>query len=350
MVTEKTTGQKGIVMKYHSFKNMPVLVTGGAGFIGSHLVEQLVLAGAKVTVLDDCSTGTVHNLAHIQNSFTLMRASIVDFQTCYQAVQDMHAVFHLAAYVSVPLSLEYPLECYARNIQGTLNMLEACRQANVQRFIFSSSASVYGSQNALCYEAMPCTPESPYGYSKWVAELLCQQYALCFGLKTVSLRYFNVYGERQNTQGVYAGVVAKFKECLKNNEPITIFGDGLQTRDFVPVQQVVQANMQFALAPDSCMRGLVYNIATGKSITILELVALLKKEYPDYDKPLVFAPARQGDLVHSAADCTAYHQLQQEGMLTYSEIKFYGTTRFVEVECSPSVGLTKQTLLPTEKS
>lgn len=335
----------------NAYSNIPVLVTGGAGFIGSHLVEQLVLAGAHVTVLDDCSTGNIENIIHLKNQISFIQASITDFQTCYKAAQGIHIVFHLAAYISVPLSIEYPLECYERNIHGTMNILEASHQAGVQRFIFSSSAAVYGTQKDTCVESMLCTPESPYGYSKWIGELLCQQYANSFGLKTICLRYFNVYGKRQNPHGSYAGVVAKFKDQMQKNLPITIFGDGTQTRDFIPVEQIVQANMQLGLTHARSMNGSAYNIATGASKTLLDLIALLKKEYPHYSKDIMYADKRLGDIDHSSANCSAYQRLQQELIEEMHradyQTKFYGTKRFREENHEASVSTsTNNKLLP----
>ncbi len=292
--------------------NVPVLVTGGCGFIGSHLVEQLVACGAQVTILDNCSTGTSKNIAHLQHKVRLLHASVYDFATCVEAVQGIKIVFHLAAFISVPLSLENPTLCHETNILGTLNLLEASRRAGVERFIFSSSSAVYGSQQGLCRETMPLAPASPYGYSKWIGELACQQYARCFGLNTICLRYFNVYGARQNPHAAYAAVVAKFKYQMSHNLPITIFGDGTQTRDFIPVEQVVRANLFFALAEPIVLNGAAYNIATGKSINLFELVDLLKKEFPDYNGPIVFEPARPGDVLHVSADCSAYQAITSD--------------------------------------
>jgi len=306
---------KSEFMKFESMKladryrNVPVLVTGGCGFIGSHIVERLVGYGAQVTVLDDCSTGNEQNIAPFNNKIRYIRGSVADMQTCLEAAHGAQIIFHLGAFISVPQSLEQPDVCYRNNIDGTAHLLEAARCCGVPRFVFSSSAAVYGPQAGVCRESMPCAPESPYGYSKWIGELLCQQYTRCFGLKTVCLRYFNVYGDRQNPDGAYAAVVAKFKHQMQHNLPITIFGDGLQTRDFVPVARVVDANLQLALLDDSLMLGQVFNIATGTSITLLELIDILKKEFPNYTGAIQFAPARPGDIQHSAADCSTYQAL-----------------------------------------
>lgn len=297
------------MMLTNPYQDVAVLVTGGCGFIGSHLAESLVAQGAQVTILDDYSTGFARNISHIQDSITFIQGNICDMQTCLQAVQGKKIVFHLAAYISVPGSMTDPELCHSTNIVGTMNMLEACRQAGVERFVLSSSAAVYGPQAGVCVETMACAPTSPYGYSKWIGELLCQQYARCFGLKTICLRYFNVYGPRQNPAGAYAGAVAKFTHNMQYDLPITIFGDGTQTRDFIGVKQVAQANMKLALLDAELMTGQPYNIATGHSISLLDLIAQLKKEFPDYKETITFAPARPGDIAHSSADCSAYEAL-----------------------------------------
>ncbi|MBS1986638.1 NAD-dependent epimerase/dehydratase family protein [Candidatus Dependentiae bacterium] len=300
----------GESMKLTPYKNVPVLVTGGCGFIGSHVAEALVAQGAQVTILDDCSTGFIRNISHIHENITFIRGSVTELQTCLQAVRGKKIVFHLAAYISVPGSMSDPTLCQNTNVIGTMNMLEACRQEGVERFILSSSAAVYGPQEEVCVETMQCAPTSPYGYSKWIGELLCQQYARCFGLKSICLRYFNVHGPRQNPAGAYAGAVAKFTFNMQHDLPITIFGDGTQTRDFIGVKHVAQANLQLALLDAELMTGQPYNIATGHSISLLELIAQLKQEFPDYNKTITFAPARPGDIAHSAADCSAYQALQ----------------------------------------
>jgi UDP-glucose 4-epimerase len=288
------------------FKDLPVLVTGGAGFIGSHIVEKLVELGARVTVLDNLSTGSLDNLSAVLPHITFIKGSITDKTVCLEATRGISTVFHLAAFISVPDSLEHPLECYTVNVEGTLNLLEACRCNSVERFIFSSSAAVYGSRACVCSEETPPHPESPYGTSKLIGEFLCQQYARNYGLQTVCLRYFNVFGERQNPHGAYAAVVAKFKYQMQHNLPITIFGDGQQTRDFIPVGQVAQANLILAMLEQDYMKGDVFNIGTGKSITLLELIDLLKTDFPSYNQSIHFEPERQGDIKYSQADCQKY--------------------------------------------
>lgn len=307
LTTTITKGES--MMLTDSYNNVSVLVTGGCGFIGSHLAQSLVAQGAQVTILDDYSTGFARNISDIKDNITFIQGSICDMQTCLKAAQGKQIVFHLAAYISVPGSMTDPALCQSINVIGTMNMLEACRLAGVQRFVLSSSAAVYGPQAGVCVETMACAPTSPYGYSKWIGELLCQQYTRCFGLKTICLRYFNVYGPRQNPEGAYAGAVAKFTYNMQHNLPIMLFGDGTQTRDFIDVKQVAQANMQLALLEPELMTGQAYNIATGNSISLLDLIAQLKKEHPDYTQEIIFVGARPGDIAHSSADCSAYQAL-----------------------------------------
>ena len=189
-------------------------------------------------------------------------------------------------------------------MDGTFNLLEAARQNGVQRFVFSSSSAVYGPTLETCNELTPCNPTSPYGFSKLIGEYLCKQYAVNFGIETVCMRYFNVYGDRQNPNGQYAAVVAKFRESMANNQPITIFGDGLQTRDFIPVEQVAQTNLALGMLPAKNVSGEIFNVATGKSISVIELFQLLSKEFPNYSYKPTFLPERAGDIKHSTADCS----------------------------------------------
>jgi UDP-glucose 4-epimerase len=289
---------------YNTYYKLPVLVTGGCGFIGSHIAEQLVTAGAQVTILDDLSSGFLHNIEHIRENIQFIKASITDKDSCLQATRGQKIIFHLAAMISVQKSIEDPATCHDINVNGTFNILEAARINNVKKVVLSSSAAVYGNTTNLCLEQMLCHPESPYGFSKQIDELLCQQYSRIYGLATVILRYFNVYGARQNPASPYAGVVAKFTQQIQLNKPITIYGDGLQMRDFVPVDNVVQANLR--LASSEMSNGEIFNVATGTSITLLDLIEQLKKEYPHYNQKIIFEPARKGDLKISQADCSKY--------------------------------------------
>jgi UDP-glucose 4-epimerase len=291
------------------YDKVPVLVTGGCGFIGSHLVDRLVELGALVTVLDNNASGLSSHLARNSDNIIFVHGDVTDYQTCLAATRGQKIVFHLAALTSVNESMSHPVLYYEVNSKGTLLLLEAARINDVERFVFSSSAAVYGPTQQLCYEDMACFPASPYGYSKLIGELLCCQYAKTTTIATVMLRYFNVYGDRQNPQGTYAAVVAKFSDCMVHNMPITIFGDGLQTRDFIPVDQVVQANIFAALLPANEVSGRVFNIATGTSITLLELIEELQKRYPLWHAGIIFQEERAGDIKSSRADCRKYQQL-----------------------------------------
>lgn len=292
------------------FYALPVLVTGGCGFIGSHITQELIALGANVTIIDDLSTGSIANIHHIKNHIRFIQATITDQHACLQATKGQKLIFHLAALVSVPESVEKPRLCHEINVDGTFNILEAARINKVKRVVFSSSAAVYGNTEELCHEDMPCNPQSPYGFSKRVGELLCQQYSASYNLETVILRYFNVYGPRQNTEGAYASARAKFSYLMKHNMPITIYGDGLQTRDFIHVEEVAQANLTTGVA--SIAPGDIFNIASGQSITLLELINQLKEQFPHYDQKIHFAPARPGDLKHSRTDCSKYTSLARQ--------------------------------------
>jgi len=301
------------VIRTNHYKNIPVLITGGCGFIGSHLAHKLVSLGAQVTVLDNLSTGTLENIQDIKHQITFIQDTIINPQACIRAAKNKKIIFHLAASISVPESIINPTECYATNITGTINVLEAARINAVDRFIFSSSAAVYGNYEGACHENLPCDPQSPYGYSKQIGELLCSQYTRNYALNTTCLRYFNVYGTRQNYTSPYAGVVAKFRHNIQHNLPIHLFGDGLQTRDFVPVETVVDANLKLALRDQQRdqqqVTEQIFNIATGTSTTLLSLIENLKKESPGYTGAIIFNPKRPGDVTHSYANCAKYQQL-----------------------------------------
>lgn len=288
----------------NSYQNLPVLVTGGCGFIGSHVAQTLVGLGARVTILDNLSTGCLENIAPIKDAITLIEGNITDLNTCLQAAKGQTIIFHLAARTSVPESLQDPVGYHTTNVDGTVNMLEAARINNVQRFVFSSSASVYGNKEGICREEDPCNPLSPYALSKQLGEIYCAFYARTYALKTVCLRYFNVYGDRQNAN--YGSAVASFTKAMRTNSPFTIFGDGQQTRDFVPVETIAEANITLAMLDTSAMNGNIFNIATGKSISLLALVDQLKKEFPAYTQEIHFEPARAGDIRHSCALSAKY--------------------------------------------
>lgn len=291
------------------YNNKQVLVTGGCGFIGSHLVHTLVKYGAKVTVLDNLDTGFLRNIASVKDKITFIQGSVADMDVCLQATKNKSHIFHLAAFISVPLSVEEPAWCHRSNVEGTFNLLEAARINGVKRFVFSSSSAVYGAPDGPCSEDGTCKPTSPYAISKLIGEHLLNQYAINYDMECVSMRYFNVYGERQNPNAAYAAVVAKFRDLMQHNKQVTIFGDGQQTRDFIPVKQVVHTNLFLGMAVKEDIQGEVFNVATGRSITVLDLFDELKAEFPDYAHEPNFAPPRVGDLKHSTANCNKLQNL-----------------------------------------
>ncbi len=294
-----------------NYKNSHVLITGGAGFIGSHLTEALVDAGAHVTVIDNLSTGTLENLERVKNKINFIKGDITDKELCLKISTNISHIFHLAACVSVPLSMKDPNFCHNSNIQGLFNMLEAARINGVFRFIFSSSSAVYGHSTKKCSENSTPNPTSPYGYSKLLGEIYCQQYAQIYNVPTLSLRYFNVIGSRQNPHDTYAGVYAKFMYNMKHNIPITIYGDGTQTRDFIRVEEVVNANIKLAQLPTTLCDGKPINIGTGTPTTINDLFIAIKKLYPLYEHNPSYTSQRAGDIKFSTADCKLYKALEE---------------------------------------
>lgn len=288
------------------YKNKNILVTGGAGFIGSHLCKELVKLEAKVTIIDNFSTGNLSNLKNILPQINIIYGDITNNFTCKKITKNKDIVFHLAAMTSVSQSVKNPDICYQINIQGTKNLLENCKKNKVSKFIFSSSASVYGNRTDKCKETDILNPQSPYAKSKVKGELLCKEYSK-YGIQTACLRYFNVYGDNQNPNGEYSAVVAKFKYNLKHNIPITIYGNGKQTRDFIHVNQVVLANLKIATQENLDTE--IINIATGKSINLLELISLLEQENNTIRTSLKYKLERPGDILHSFADCKKFNKL-----------------------------------------
>ncbi|MCK4499500.1 SDR family NAD(P)-dependent oxidoreductase [Candidatus Babeliales bacterium] len=285
------------------YQRRKILVTGGAGFIGSHLVKKLVKFGAHVTVLDNFSTGNVSNLQKIVHKVELIVGDIRSPEICQNATANKSIIFHLAAMVSVPKSTQCPEECFDINTVGTNIMLKATTKHKTNaRVIFSSSAAVYGDQNAVCRESIKANPQSPYAVSKLEGEKLCQNYVQTSAGSAVALRYFNVFGPLNND-----GVIAKFTAALKNREKITIFGDGLQRRDYVPVEKVVEANLTAGAANTSGFE--TFNIASGSSITLMQLLKKLEAETGCQTAGINFKPVQSGDLLHSAADCSKFEKL-----------------------------------------
>ncbi len=291
------------------YEKKQVLVTGGAGFIGSHLVEKLIALGARVTVLDNFSSGNLTNLKTVVSAINLLYADIRSPYSCLKATTQQEIVFHLAAFVSVPESIIYPDVCKLVNTQGTYHLLDAAAKNGVKRLILSSSSAVYGDTNRICQEDHLPNPMSPYAESKLEAEQLCKEFSEKTNLNTTCLRYFNVFGERQNPHGSYAAVVAKFTHLLQAGQPITIFGDGQQTRDFIHVSKAVEANL---LAGISQSKGnSIFNIGSGQSISLLTLLRQLEEQLAIKNKGISFLPARQGDILHSQAHCEKFSDFVQ---------------------------------------
>lgn len=278
------------------------LITGGAGFIGSNLVGHLLDAGHRVRVVDDCSTGTRDNLADMMDKIDLHAGDIRDADLMNTLTRDMDYICHLAAIVSVQQSIDDPLLTNDINITGTLNVLEAARKNGIKRVVFSSSCAVYGDQlEKVCVETMVPRPMSPYAATKIIGEHYCKAYTVCFGLETVSLRYFNVFGQRQNLSSDYAAVIPRFIAAIGNDKQPVIFGDGYQSRDFIHVENVCRANI-LAATSNTVGKGEVLNIASGNSCNLRELLDIIKSQTGKEDIQPRFEPARKGDVRHSAAD------------------------------------------------
>ena len=288
-----------------------ILVTGGAGFIGSNLVEALLTRGDDVRVLDDFSTGRRQNLAGAPGwagagggRFELIEGSVCDRSTVTRAVSGVEAVLHQAAIASVPRSVADPIRTNEVSVTGTLLLLVAARDARVARFVYASSSSVYGESPALPkVETMPPEPISPYGIAKLAAERYTRVFHRLYGLETVSLRYFNVFGPRQDPGSEYAAVVPRFATAILRGRPPTIYGDGEQTRDFNPIANVVEANLKSIEAPDEAC-GRAYNIACGRRISLLDLARRFA-DLAGVTVAPVHESARAGDIRHSLADISA---------------------------------------------
>lgn len=276
----------------------PVLVVGGAGFIGSHTVEALLAQGYRVRVLDDLSTGKLENLPSRHPQLELIVGDVRDGDAVLSAMEDIQGCIHLAAQVSAARSVEDPHGSAQRNIVGFINTLEAMRARRVPRLVYASSAAVYGeSQNLPLREDEPLCPTNPYGLEKQVDELYAGLYARLHGFDSLGLRYFNVYGPRQDPGSPYSGVISRFMQNLSAGKTVTVFGDGHQTRDFIYVGDVAQANVR-ALA---CGYRGVCNVATGKRIDLLRLVEILDGCLGRRAR-IQFEPARAGDIRHSCGD------------------------------------------------
>jgi UDP-glucose 4-epimerase len=294
------------------------LVTGGAGFIGSHLVESLVRQGRRVRVLDDFSTGLRANLALLDPAPEIVEGDVADAAVVQRAVQGVAVIFHLAALASVQRSIEAPADTHRVCAGGTLNVLDAARRAGVRRVVYAGSSSAYGIPvGDVQTEGDPLAPLSPYAAAKLAGELYAQSFTAAFGLETVRLRFFNIFGPRQRADSPYAGVIALFAAALSAGRTPTIYGDGLQTRDFTFVSDAVQALLRAAQTPG--ISGRVYNIGTGCGTSVRELAAALNRQLGT-NIPPQHAPPRVGDVRHSCADISrARRELGYEPAVAFEE-------------------------------
>lgn len=294
---------------FTQLKNKKVLVTGGAGFIGSNLCQALLNLEVKVTCLDNFATGHQHNITPFLSNpnFTLITGDIRDLEVCNTACKDQDFVLHQAALGSVPRSIADPITSNAVNVSGFLNMLVAARDAKVKRFIYAASSSTYGDHEALPkVEETIGKPLSPYAITKYVNELYAENFFTTYGLNTIGLRYFNVFGKRQDPNGAYAAVIPLFvKQFIKHERPI-INGDGTYSRDFTYIDNVVQMNLRAITTDNKDALNQVYNTAVGDRTTLVQLTDLLKKYLSKYDPKIaqvniVHGPNRKGDIPHSLA-------------------------------------------------
>lgn len=291
-------------------KGSKFLVTGAAGFIGSNLVEAILSLGYKVRGLDNFSTGKMENIALFMDNpnFEFIEGDVRDMGTCTRACKGIDYVLHQAAWGSVPRSIEMPLLYEENNIKGTLNMMEAARQNNVKKFVYASSSSVYGDEPGLPKkEGTEGNLLSPYAFTKRANEEYGKLYTKLYGLDTYGLRYFNVFGKRQDPNGAYAAVIPKFIKQLLNNERPTIYGDGKQSRDFTYIENVVEANLKACKAPRKAA-GQVYNVAFGGREYIIDVYYMLCRALDKRIEP-IFAPDRPGDIKHSNADISKANKM-----------------------------------------
>jgi UDP-glucose 4-epimerase len=284
------------------------LVTGGAGFIGSNIVQTLVEQGQRVRVADDLSTGKRSNLDGLLESVEWIQGDLADLDVARRSVAGADYVIHQAAIPSVPRSVADPLGNNRAGVQATLNLLVAAREAGVRRLVYASSSSVYGeAANGAKNEAMPVRPLSPYGVSKLAAEHYCLAFHTVYGFEAVALRYFNVFGPRQDPTSEYAAVIPRFITALLDRKPPTIYGDGEQTRDFTYVGNIVAANLQALTAPSAA--GQTFNIAMGQATSLNQLVDALQELTGVTDVEPVHADPRPGDIRHSVADVSKARSL-----------------------------------------
>jgi len=293
------------------------LVTGGAGFIGSHIAEALVRRGDRVRVLDNLSTGFESNLAAVRDGIEFVEGDLVDAETVARVVEGVDCIFHEAALASVPRSVEHPLDTNAACVTGTVTLLDAARRAGVRRVVYAASSSAYGDQpQSSKRETDLPAPISPYGAAKLAAEYYCRAFAATYGLECVALRYFNVFGPRQDPGSPYSAVIPLFITAILAGRSPVIYGDGLQSRDFTFVANVVHANLLAAEVPD--VAGRVLNVANGRNVNLLELIDALNALLGTDVQP-VHDPPRPGDIRESMADIT-----QARALLGYeSQVDFH---------------------------
>ncbi len=307
------------------------LVTGGAGFIGSHIVERLVERGHEVRVLDNLSEGRRENLASVWDRIEFLEGDLRDWECVRRAVRDVEYVLHQAALRSVPRSVEDPVTTTAVNVLGTVTLLHAAREAGVRRVVFASSSSVYGEVSELpLRESQPPRPISPYAVSKLAGEYYCSVFTRLYGLETVSLRYFNVFGPRQDPRSEYAAVIARFILAALRGEPLDIHGDGQQSRDFTYVENVVEATLRAAIQPG--IAGEVFNVGCGRRYSVLDVKAHLERIL-GRSLPARYTPPRKGDVRHTQADMgKAEQKLGYRPQVSFEE----GLRRTVEffAQCS----------------
>jgi UDP-N-acetylglucosamine/UDP-N-acetyl-alpha-D-glucosaminouronate 4-epimerase len=279
---------------------MRYLVTGGAGFIGSNTVDELVRRGHGVVVLDDLSSGKEDNLAEVRSKITFMKGSITDIEVVQKAMVQADFVIHLAARTSVPRSVKDPVDTNRINVDGTLNVLVAARDNKVKRVVFAASSSAYGDTPTLPKsEDMKPVPISPYGVSKYVGELYAQTFGRCYGLENVCLRYFNIFGPRQDPDSPYSGVLSRFSTAFLDSTPPVVFGDGEQTRDFTYVENAVQANILACEALSAS--GRTFNVGTGHAVSLNQVLQMLQKA-SGKTLETKYEPSREGDIRDSLAD------------------------------------------------
>jgi len=294
------------------------LVTGGAGFIGSHVVHELVRRGEVVRVLDNLATGRIENLAEVSDRITFSETDICDLSRISRHFTDAHYVIHLAALPSVARSIADPLTANAVNITGTLNVLLAAREAGVKRLVLAASAAAYGDNPTMPrVETLTPDPLSPYALGKLAGEYYCRIFTRIYGLETVALRYFNIFGPRQNPDSPYSGVLSKFVAAYQKGDTPVIFGDGQQSRDFTYVDNVVDATLKACTAPAAA--GKVINVGMGRSYTLNQTIALLNDIFDRQVRPK-YDPPRKGDALHSLADISLARQaLGYEPLVSFEE-------------------------------